>query len=57
MKEYIVTYKHNPTKVWYEISAPSKRIARWCAFNIFQHEYAGSIKVSDFKASRRKEMQ
>ncbi len=51
MKEYIVVLKSNPTKYWYSIEAPSKRIARWCAFNIFQNEYCGSeIKPHDFKA-------
>lgn len=51
MKEYIVVLKSDPDKYWYSIEAPSKRIARWCAINLFQNEYCGSaLKIGDFKA-------
>ena len=51
MKEYIVVLKSDPTKHWYSVDAPSKRVARWCAFNMFQNEYCGpALKPSDFKA-------
>lgn len=53
MKEYIVVLKSNPTKHWYSVEAPSKRIARWCALNMFQNECCGgpflSLKANDFK--------
>ena len=51
MKEYIVVLKSNPTEYWYSVDAPSKRIARWCALNMFQNDYYGpALKVNDFKA-------
>ena len=51
MKEYIVVLKSDPTKHWYSVDAPSRRIARWCALNMFQNEYCGpTIKANDFKA-------
>ena len=51
MKEYIVVLKSDPTKYWYNVDAPSRRIARWCALNMFQNEYCGlGFKVNDFKA-------
>ena len=51
MKEYIVVLKSDPTKHWYYVDAPSRRIARWCALNMFQNEYCGPIlKANDFKA-------
>ena len=51
MKEYIVVLKSNPTEYQYSIDAPSRRIARWCALNMFQNEYCGpTLKVNNFKA-------
>ena len=50
MKEYIVVLKSDPFKHWYSVDAPSKRVARWCAFNMFQNEYCGRVTVKDFKA-------
>lgn len=55
MREYIVVLKSNPKKYWYSVEAPSGRVARWCAFNIFQNEYCGlELKPRDFKAYRAK---
>lgn len=51
MKEYIVVLKSDPTEHWYSVDAPSRRIARWCALNMFQNEYCGlALKANDFKA-------
>lgn len=51
MREYIVVLKSNPTKHWYSVDAPSRRVARWCALNMFQNEYCGpALKANDFKA-------
>lgn len=52
MKEYIVVWKSNPVKYLYYVNAPSRRIACWCALNMYiQDEYCSPIpKVNDFKA-------
>jgi hypothetical protein len=51
MKEYIVVLKSDPAEHWYSVDAPSRRVARWCALNMFQNEYCGpALKVNDFKA-------
>jgi hypothetical protein len=50
MKEYIVVLKSDPTTPWYSVDAPSKRVARWCALNMFQNEYTGCVTIKDFKA-------
>ena len=56
MKEYIVVLKSDPDKYWYYVDAPSRRIARWCALNMFQNEYCGpTLKATDFKAYHIKE--
>lgn len=52
MREYLVYHKDAPTKHWYQISAPSKRIARWCAMNVFAHEYCGTPRIQDWVAKR-----
>lgn len=55
MREYTVVLKSNPTEHWYSVDAPSGRVARWCALNMFQNEYCGPIlKPRDFKAYRSK---
>ena len=54
MREYIVVLKSNPFKHWYHVEAPSKRIARWCAFNMFRNEYCGTVTPKNFKACRAK---
>lgn len=56
MKKYIVVLKYYPQKYWYSVDAPSKRVACWCALNMFQNEYGGApFKLSDFKAYSEKE--
>jgi hypothetical protein len=51
MREYIVVLKSDPYKHWYSVDALSKRVARWCALNMFQNEYCGpKLKPRDFKA-------
>ena len=51
MKEYIVVLKSDPAEHWYSVDAPSRRIARWCALNMFQNEYCSpALKPNDFKA-------
>lgn len=50
MKEYTVVLKIDLTEYQYSVDAPSKRVARWCALNMFQNEYCGpALKPSDFK--------
>ena len=49
---YIVTAKDNPD-LWYEVDAPSKRVAKWCAVNLYDHEYCGKRRTTrDFTAKR-----
>lgn len=51
MKEYIIVLKSDPAEHWYSVDAPSRRVARWCALNMFQNEYCGpALKANDFKA-------
>ena len=53
MREYIVFHKDAPTKHWYSVSAPSKRVARYCAMNLYEHEYSGgSNDYKDWVAKR-----
>lgn len=53
VKTYIVTAKDNPD-LWYEVDAPSKRVAKWCAVNLFDHQYFGGKRrtIRDFTAKR-----
>lgn len=53
MKLYTVYLKSAPTKHWYSVEAPNKRIARWCGYNLFQNEYlGGNVSIRDFKVKR-----
>ena len=39
---------------WYLIDAPNKRIAKWCAFNLFTYEFMGGfVTVKDVKKIKR----
>lgn len=52
VKTYIVTAKDNPD-LWYEVDAPSKRVAKWCAVNLYDQEYCGKRRtIRDFIAKR-----
>ena len=51
-KTYIVTAKDNPD-LWYEVDAPSKRVAKWCAVNLYDRECFGKRRTTrDFIAER-----
>lgn len=54
MKEYTVFYKHNVAK-YYTVEAPSKRVAKWAALNLFGHDYCMQISVKDLIAYRTRE--
>ena len=51
VQTYRVHLKEQPSYYYY-IEAPSKRIAKWCAAAIFEHEYTCCKKGKDFKAKR-----
>ena len=53
MKTYIVYLKHNPD-IWYEVDAPSKRVARWCGIACYDQNYIGFLSPKDMKAERFK---
>jgi hypothetical protein len=52
MKLYIVYLKSAPTKHWYSVEAPNRRIARWCGYNLFCNEYLGEVSLRDFGVKR-----
>lgn len=54
MKQYTVFYKRNVT-MYYIVEAPSKRIAKWAALNLFNHEYCGQFSTQDLIVYRTKE--
>ena len=36
IKEYKIVASNG---AWYEVEAPSRHVARWCGYNLLQHEY------------------
>lgn len=54
IKTYIVYPKENPD-LWYEIEAPTKRIAKWCGLNVIQADYCCNYPVKDMIAERKKD--
>lgn len=52
-KEYKVCLKKDPN-IWYSVEAPSKRIALWCGYNLFQNEYLGMVNKKDFVVVKQK---
>lgn len=32
---------------WYLVDAPSKRIAKWCAANLYNHDYVDFMTAKD----------
>ena len=49
-REYYVTIKgaqSNPFSDYYFVEAPNKRIAKWCALNLFQNEYVTNLTIKD----------
>jgi hypothetical protein len=53
MKTYVVYLKHNPD-IWYEVDAPSKRVARWVGFNIHNSNYMCGSPLKDYAVKRKK---
>lgn len=52
VKVYEVSYQDNYGFTSYLVDAPSKRIAKWCGANLFNHEYVDSLTAKDMKAKR-----
>lgn len=46
-----VCYINNSTE-WYFVYAPSRRIAKWCAANIYNNSYAAFKTAKDVKVER-----
>ena len=53
-KTYIV-YPKGAFDLWYEIEAPTKRIAKWCGLNVIQTNYGCNYTVKDMVAERKKD--
>ena len=53
-KTYIVYPKENPD-LWYEIEAPTKRVAKWCGLNVIQSNYCCNYTVKDMVAERKRD--
>lgn len=53
MKSYKVIIKNSPD-VYYYVDAPSRRIARWCALNLYDNEYHGgeAITIKDLRVEK-----
>lgn len=54
MKQYTVLYKRNIT-MYYIVEAPSKRVAKWAALNLFNHNNDMQISTKDLIVYRTKE--
>lgn len=53
IKTYIVYPKGEPD-LWYEIDAPTKRVAKWCGLNVIQTNYCGGYSIKDIVVRRKK---
>lgn len=43
----IKVYKVWIQNSWYLVDAPNKRIAKWCAANLYNHEYTAFLSAKD----------
>lgn len=53
IKTYVVYPKSSPD-LWYEIDAPTKRVAKWCGLNVIQTNYCGDYSIKDMTVRRKK---
>lgn len=51
IKTYIV-YPKNKPDFWFEVDAPTKRVAKWCGLNVIQASYCCAYTVKDLVAKR-----
>ena len=53
MKSYKVSVKNKP-HVFYYVDAPSRRVARWCALNLYDNEYLDgeAITIKDLRVEK-----
>lgn len=51
IKRYIVYPKANPD-LWYEIEAPTRRIAKWCGLNVIKANYCCGYTKRDMVVKR-----
>ncbi len=52
-KVYRVSLKKNPS-IYYLVDAPSRRIAKWCGANLYNHEYIDFYTDKDMTVKRFK---
>lgn len=38
---------------WYHVDAPNRRIAKWCAANLYNHDYVDFATAKDVKKIER----
>lgn len=54
IKTYIV-YPRSAPELWYEIEAPTKRIAKWCGLNAVQSNYGCGYTIKDMVVERKRD--
>lgn len=53
VKIYRVSLKKDPS-IYYLVDAPSRRIAKWCGANLYNHEYVAFCTAKDMAVKRFK---
>jgi hypothetical protein len=47
MKKKVKVYRVWIRNEWYLVDAPNKRIAKWCAANLYNHDYVAFATAKD----------
>jgi hypothetical protein len=55
MTKLYIVYPKGAFDLWYEIEAPTKRIAKWCGLNVIQANYGCNYTIKDMVAERKRE--
>lgn len=53
LKTYIVYPKGEPD-LWYEVDAPTRRVAKWCGLNVIQANYVCNYTIKDMIAEKKR---
>lgn len=51
IKTYIVYPKSKPD-LWFEVDAPTKRVAKWCGLNVIHASYCCDYTIKDMVAKK-----
>lgn len=51
LKTYIVYPKSQPD-LWFEVDAPTRRVAKWCGLNVIHASYCCNYTIKDMVAKR-----